>query len=838
MGVEAGRHDGDELEEPDGSGRDGQGAEVFAESAGAEAAGLLGVDDGGGPEGIAAGVASDAGVVAMERGADGLVDASGGAGHNGPTEAILSPEEISRAILAGFSGYMVDGRRIEEWVGIAEQFYRERAVAHSAAELDLLEILRYSDAAFTEADLDWREEIEKIPPELLYSCDTTFSDDAGFSIERVADHVCEVWQARCDNPNDPSFILHGVKRVNPRMATEVPRVFLQEHLKKLVPDIDEISSDPDALLKRIQKYQLLFLAASSEEIREVEKQSNGQKSPNGGKKSPSLHRIAHVFGQVAALLSMYLKNLQVRLGDEKFPAMRKLPGDTGDFKVPAYAAMFFERIGDREQVRKYIDSCLSLIFPDKGDGDSPFINRTSGGMRLMTNEDMVTMNLQILAEEYGLYDEYRDIFTAVHYYRRMQNVRGLHWEPKEITKDPKEGKGSLKDVVTKWREENKGDAPVVLSFGYGDGLLEEFMLSRTATDGKFLIEKVIGVEVDYDSEEECKIVESGRMKKYIFGVKDKIRKRPDGGYDEDSGLMDWMMDKISETADIVVAADSLHETSRPLPWTDRLYTKKVNNGGYMYVSDPVHCSAIDDVTDQAMNPFDRTKFKTSMMTLEDIYQWVQWLVSIRGAVSRVDFEKIVTSFAAGNNDHFTRMVQILYKPKGGGPAYQMPREEVSWEDTIRSEDAIFGVWPFTLVPQDKREYLLSKMRERIEMSGDPEIKNRHTLVNSGNGTFDLRFSSLKRMLIKMLVPADAVEDAGGDVVRAADNFVRKCVPFPKLQKMFEQFQVAYSYDLARENVYAGEVLALKRLILELCPDLATNLTALWPHGGRSPSKAG
>ena len=717
-------------------------------------------------------------------------------------------------ILDGFTGFEVGGKTLEQWIAIAEEFYDKEAIPHSEALGSLQSILKSAYPEMEDSELDWKEVAKELPREIFYSsADKTFGTARSRSIQIVKETLATRWEAGNRDPNSPWHFAHGKRGFPTEKGAQAPRLLLCQHLAAFNLD--------DDLMKRNQQYQMLFLAVCSEKLRELEarKCAHGAESEEAiatERELASLHRIASAYAQISCLYSIKLKKSEKGEDFQGESIMKELPEDKGGFKIPATATRFFEGNGDKECVDKYIIANLSLIFPDKGSGKG-FADKENGQMRLMTNEDMVFMNLMVLAQEYGLYEKYRDIFKAVFYYRRFQNVRAFQWDPKKLTLDNDPARVSLKSLFEGYHNQHH-KAPEVLSFGFGDGMLEEFLLSRKAPDGTALVKRVTGAEVDSDRDfnEGSTATESadGRMAKLTFGVRDKIIKREGPwNYSEDPTFREEMMLHLPD-ADIVLATDSLHETSAPTQYAISLW-EKVRRGGYLYVTDPVHSVALDDVTHEASHPYDKTKWQDSMMSLEIYYNLIDWLTSVEGAFnSPEDSERISSGMFAGNNDTYWRECVVFEKPADPTShiAYRVPDEGDLWDKIVADDSQIFEMWPFSLVKAEQRNRVLEMLVDKMKQRSD--VKNRQSLVLDSNGSPDIKFRDLKKMLIKLLVSEEEVRDVGGDPEYAYRIRVAGRVPYPKVGTMIQVTAGGKRPDLIFQNHLAGEVRALADLVLE------------------------
>jgi hypothetical protein len=722
-------------------------------------------------------------------------------------------------ILDGFTGFEVGGKTLEQWIDLAEDFYEREALPHAEALRQLQSIVRESYPEMTDAEFDWKEVIKDLPTEVFYSSTASeFGTRRSIAMQMAMEAVAARFEEWDRDPDSPYHFLHGKRGFPPQKALRAPRVIECEHLSAFNLD-DQSEKDPRDFIKRNQQYQYLFLTVCSEKLGELEqkKRAKGDRIPEkeegANSERPSLHRVANIFAQISCLYSIKLRRREKKIPSPRGPVKKALPEDDSGFKIPAIALRFFEEKESRERVDEYIRANLSLILPNK-EGGRKFIDETNDDMRLMTNEDMILMNLMVLAEESGLYEKYKDIFRAIYYYRRLQNVRGFQWDPRKITLDPDPACVPLKDLVEGYRKEH-GKAPTVLSFGYGDGMLEGFLLSRKAEDQSPLVEQITGVEIDINREfgDGPTVICEGRMVKIIFGVKDRII-RQDRYWHEDPALMDEIMEYLSK-ADIVIANDSLHETSRPLHYAVSLY-EKVNPEGYFYFTEPDHSEAIDAVTHVSQHPYDRTRWQDSMVPYEAYLNLAHWLTNVEGAFNNADeSESNSPGLYAGNNDTYARRRWAFLKPRdpSSHAAYQFPNEATLWEKVVENDSQIFEMWPLKLVPERDRAELLRKMVERMRQR--PEFRERESLVLINPETPDIEFEDLKRRLIEMLISPREVDAYGGNYEEAYRRRLGSRSPYPKIEKMVMDTAGGRRIDVILQNHVAGEVLVLRDLVREI-----------------------
>ncbi|MFA6917930.1 MAG: hypothetical protein WC285_03815 [Candidatus Gracilibacteria bacterium] len=729
---------------------------------------------------------------------------------------------VLAAVLDGFSGYEVGGRRIEDWVGVVDKYYREKVESHGVAIGKLGDVLRRSNPSLDPKYLDLRKVCEtEIPREVVYSG----KPDLAYLGVMMAgqEHKSKVnaqWEQDNQNQTNRHHFMSGIAargdRYDAATAISLPRMMIRgDNLGTFNLRVDE-DTKIDDVLARILNHIYLFFAASSRKRAEW-----GSKPPKDSwiksgtdidDQPPALHRVSHVFLKLAGFLAGKLGIVQNQLTSEDGPIESVLPGDDpkSHFKIQAaYSLLCKRQKFTQAQAREFISMNLSLIFPDK-DGNQGFTDSENGKMRFMANEDMIIMNLMVLAKDFGLYDEFEEIFKAMHYYRRIQNIRGFHWEPENLTKDPGSQKTTLKWIVGEINKSKK--PPVVVTFGPGDGLLEAFLLSRTNKNEK--VEKIYGIDVDYDSDKDRREESGdGRMVKLVIGVKRFIRQDPARGFVEDDDMIGHIKTRMAEEGipkgDLVIATDCLHETSKPKPYGDMFFSF-VKEGGWMYLSDPAYSETVDNVTPEALHKYDKTRWRGSMMCIEDLFDLLDWYIRVRGGFSPASFLRIAPGEAAGNNDAFSRFAVAIHKKPGDTPSYPLPAAEIAeWSKDVENDEAIFNVWPLNLVPEHRREDLLKALIKR--MKRNPKFTSTESLMRSPSGG-KIQFKELKKTLIEKVVDIGS----GGDEGAIAKQRLESTLPFPKDKTMLRAFgATGTDSDLSFRNFKAAEVRVIISLVNEI-----------------------
>lgn len=759
------------------------------------------------------------------------------------SDSLADEEERSRShridklILDGCVGYECSGKKIEEWMRQLDDFYGREVIPHDQAAENIKRIIQAAHPIFGDDHFDWHEEQDRYPDEVFYSsAQASFGTDRARAIQASLDEIISIWKKEDRDENSRYHFLHNLRRpFNPRKAAMAPMMMKCERMQKAMRSIQGLDATKEAdrldIIMNSQKYQLLYLTATSAATEELEDRKRRGETWQSGrmfetkheKGKVSKHRIAHMFWNFGGLFAEKMRAAgKVGKNIIRSGVINEREDDPkAVFSIPAVTVAFFEKTGwDQEKVDEYIRSMLSLILPNKGTGE--FLADEELGFRLAAQEDMILMNLIVLAKEDKsgeLWKKYGEIFTSLYYYRRIQHIRGNHWEPHDMTRDPDPATVSVKDMVEAFWKRKK-NAPTILFFGSGDGLMERFIDSRVDDQGRKMVGNITSVDVDYNIPfgESFSRVKDG-IKEIVIGVKDKIIEKDQGDgkthYEVDP---DFLKDELSMIpgADIVVVSDVLHETHDPLPYGVNLYDK-VSQGGYYYISEPTHCEAVDKLTHVAVHPYDLTKFRESMVPIEALYNVVHWLTSIEGAYNSPDWgESISPGNFSGNNDSLWRVRFSFQKPeteseKNARTEFKVPVEDIDWNLQVQTDEDIFKIWPLTLVPEDKRVVLIKALYQRQDERGEGDRKS---LAQDRDGRNDLTFAMLKRRIVELLLSKGELAHSRDGVKWRAEGYVGDRVPYPKLRKMLKTAGKSRDFErgLALKNLVDAEGRAVQDLL--------------------------
>ncbi len=336
-------------------------------------------------------------------------------------------------------------------------------------------------------------------------------------------------------------------------------------------------------------------------------------------------------------------------------------------------------------VRENIDARLSLIFFNVKDGKDLFDK--DGNLRPLIQEDFITADLIALADAAGIYEEYKEIFRALSYLRQLQFYRNFHIFPQT----PDTTRVSLVELL-----KSLDSPPTVASFGSGNGLLEKILLDQKWAS------RVIGVDKVDESKDDVveQFGQHGEGGVTHFGVEQLNLEDP-----EDAEKLREKIFSTLKQAQVVLATDSLHETDNPKKYLTRLYDETVMPGGYLYVSDPIHCKAVDGITAPALNHFDGTRHPSSMLSLEQYLEVLRYL-TLKGA--EVVAINIIPGTKAGYTDTLWRLNFILKKPETKKPMpFETPKEgEVVERKVLQGPYEIFEVWPLSLIKDSEEQEIV------------------------------------------------------------------------------------------------------------------------------------
>jgi len=341
----------------------------------------------------------------------------------------------------------------------------------------------------------------------------------------------------------------------------------------LRPDDAEEIQDRASICQRLIKYQILFLLATHEAI---------------AKKDG--HRRAYFWAQMGALTVNELREKHSSEGEDAVVLAMKDKSD--------------------DQVRAYLDAMLSLIFPDKANMKMNDVGQMlifdlfqeaewrlkkgDNTLHDFVQEHFITSQLITLARARGLWAEYGCYLEKLLQARKDQFINNFHLRPI----GPKEGerhterKISLLELIANYYYNNDERLPSMASLGCGDCQLELFLSRLGFIEGPFK-----GVDLFDDENEDELYLEMPYEKNEVYRFNNKYR--------GEEGFADEVLKKMG-SADLIFAGDVVHETEDPSRYFLGAYDA-VNPGGYMVVSDPIHCSAVDQVTSVSVNRFDSTE---------------------------------------------------------------------------------------------------------------------------------------------------------------------------------------------------------------------------------------
>jgi len=713
------------------------------------------------------------------------------------------------------------------------------------AEFDIMEAVRGRikvGSAIAER-FDIKYVLRNIHREALFSSRPPQEhEEAEEAKRKLWETVQQQWTTICRDPSSKYFFTgvlgFGNGSFGPDTALKCPRV-----LK--AADLPSLGVDPqtdDEYLAEILRFRTLFLL--------ITRKAFDSESPDDHRTIP-YYRVGYLFAQIAALLSEKLgkrlngtqrdirsniPNVENKPYANKTTATRERMRDgtvcsMDEFCVYAPSLLLFPEGTDPSVVDSYIKCNLSLIFPDnsKRGGDSFGTGRSA----CCVQEDFITMDLMILADRFGLLEkeEYKKVFNALHLYRKMQYIKHFHYDP-DSSRDPDKTRRSLMDLLHRMSYKRQGRQISVASLGHGDMVLENLMMET----GK--VSKISAVDIDihakFDETEE-RVSHDGLVKETIVGVLDKVERSP--GADDQSAVQDGHIYKESpdvrkkimdslDTSDLVVAGDVLHETSDPYAYVRDLWDK-VAPGGILYITEPVHCQVVDQITDESVNHYDRTRWAASMLPLEDYFNIVAFLKIMGANIKAIG---VVPGTFAGANDSYSRISIVLKKPadvqrKPGeyrGIDYELPyeRSPEEWDQKLERVEDIFKVWPLSTIEDPKqRDRLLDTLNNNVRTCSMGELQTQGFGYNK-NGEFNMKYGDVKREVIKWLIPLWEVYgyvadqgwhlDPGRAQCKAYERHTSAAMPYPieKIEKSFGPLPK----EILSKNHLAGEVRALEHLL--------------------------
>ncbi|PIZ75479.1 hypothetical protein COY05_03905 [Candidatus Peregrinibacteria bacterium CG_4_10_14_0_2_um_filter_38_24] len=671
---------------------------------------------------------------------------------------------------------------LDEWVGAEKclrKFFEEEAVTVEAglAEIKRMfsreEIARrgLSSRELSDEDFDVRKFIEGIPPEALFSTSVVEGEGVIWKEEmmtKIANDVSKTWKQKGYAFLKTKAFRSGEKGFRLRTALKCPRSLGENQDLTKLNVFEEEQKDPLQALR----YRILFALASHEAF----------KNDDG-------HRTAYMAGC-----------LSVRIGKKVgYRFLIPVSQECRTFDVPSGALFSKSRGGDQMDARVFIKVMLSLLLPDKAQEGAELFDE-KGDLHDVVQEEFVLIDLMGLAEKMEIYEEFEEVFAAIFKLRHRNFTNRFHLSSSFGTNKGRR-RMSLLDLINIKKEYSR--KPVkVFSLGHGDGFLEKELLKlrEEGEDGEALVSEVTGV--DLHSGDDLEAVETDS-----FGGNGKLVKVA-RGENKDKDRIQRVFDQLEGQADIGVAADSLHETENPFAYMMKMYDK-IKPGGFLYVTDPIHCEATDKMTRVDLNSFDNTRHPSSMLSLEQYFEIIGYL-TMKGA--KIYDISITPGTYAGYNDTFWRVILSIRKPdleatdlvKRDSAPYRLPIENIDWNGDVDSNEDIFKIWPFSCVREEDREKVLSKMGGNFGVDKTGEGGNKKKIT----------FGKAKFEAIRLL--------AGGDEGRA-NALVHEKSPYGSvLEKLFAHLRGGDENDkfidraLENFNHFAGEVFAIISLLKTEC----------------------
>lgn len=747
---------------------------------------------------------------------------------SGPSGAVMTGEVLAEDLdksmddllfLKEFLDVDLDGKSLRQHISVLRKFFKEEAIPHDWAQVEMMRMYRdftFSDkqevlpldfpqkpssgedgegpdfgpefdvttgvrtrlgAEAIPAGVSDRFNLRKIlsayPREALFSSRPTHeNEDAEAAKTELWKEVKEKWARICKDPNSNYFfadiLSYGQDPFSPDTALKCPRVLIAHDL----PGLGINPQSNEEYMAEIIKFRTLFSL--------IARKSFSPDIPDESRDIP-YYRVAYLFAQIAALLSEELgkrlkgTSLDIRsslphiennpYGHKIKPSRREFPDgpacSTDDFCVHAPSLLMFPPGSSVEAVDVYIKCNLSLVLPNRTSGNGEVFGIEDSA--LCVQEDFITMDLMILAEKFGLIEKYKDVFNALNCYRKMQYIKHFHWDP-DSSKDSDRNRRPLKHLVEAMAKKRGGTISVA-SLGSGDMILEKLMMAT----GK--VSNLTAVDVDGDSifaETEIRLSADKKVKETIVGVRDKIQKgdgasgNGDSLYKENSDVMPRVM-KALDVSDLVVAADVLHEVADPYAYVRGLWDK-VAPGGSLYITEPVHCEAIDSVTKKSVNHYDKTRWAASMLPLEDYFNMIAFL-NMTGA--QIKAISVVPGTFAGYNDSYSRISIVLKKPAEPsekranvyrGIDYELPyeRSPEEWERQLEKVEDIFEVWPLSSITNlAQRERLLETLNNNVRSCSIGDLRT-SGFGYGKDGRISLKYNDVKKEVIKWLLPIHEV----------------------------------------------------------------------------------
>ena len=703
-----------------------------------------------------------------DRGVDGSPLAEDVSAPKGIVEAratgILDAEDSAKPFM--LAEYGPAGKSLDD-------FFRNEALSHGKA----VEVIQNIFPSLVEADFDVKAFIGNIPPKALFSTSNAPGELAIGKEEMMIEMHREVlgdWRInRRAFLKTPAFGRNGF---NVQTALKCPRFIGDDQDLTGLGVSEEDGKDPLQALR----YKVLFLKASHEAF----PKDDG-------------HRTAYMAAQLSTLIG---KNVGARFS---IP----LSEDQRIFDIPSLA--MFKKGKDVENARIFIKAILSLILPDKGDNedgsDASLFDKEGNLTEYMVQEDFVLVDLMGLAKKMEIYKDFKEIFAAIFKLRHLSFVQKFH-----LSKG--KSRRSLMDILVAMKE-HSGEPASVFSLGHGDGVLEKELLKQEEDP---IVSDVTGVDLhgkpDLDLVEDVEIRDNMKLVNVAKGK------------DTDKNRIERVFAQFDGQADIGVAADSLHETENPFAYILKLY-EKIKPGGFLYVTDPIHCQATDKMTSVTLNPFDNTRHESSMLSLEQYFEILGYL-TMKGA--KIYDISITPSAYAGYNDTFWRITFSIRKPdltadddeRRDSAPYKLPIENIRWGMEIISSEDVFNVWPLSCVNPADREKVLEmierKLGRKAEDFGIPDsgdLPEEESLFSRRKITF----GDVKPVVIMGLL------GGGEDLANRANELVHAVSPYGAvLPRLFANLRNSpmngnfIDTELESFNHFAGEILAIVSLLKTEC----------------------
>ncbi|MFA5947513.1 MAG: hypothetical protein WC806_00880 [Candidatus Gracilibacteria bacterium] len=640
--------------------------------------------------------------------------------------------------------------------------------------------------------------------QIIDQCSDGISEASRLSSERLGDNkdeffnrILTVWK----DPKSKNFFLDVFTRRAElcELAADSPRMIDDEDFKNLGVNLN----DPKDILFNISRFKLLFLYTNSIALKGFAQEVDIE---------TPFYRLAYIFAQAATALSKKLSRINMR-------TLKKVP--IFDVKSPAPSLMFFDKeSANLSEVEDYINLNLFMLMPNK-EGNKNATFTKSGKNSDCVNEDFILFDLMILAEEFGLFEKYKDYFLAIFYRRKAQALNNVIFNPK-ASGDKSPDIKTLIDIISLFVEKNKR-LPDVISFGEGGCRILEQLLSKNN-----LCESINGIDIDKTKEFEpnlAKIVYEDGSVSLRAGVKDKIVEDKFGRVREASDLMPTIFENLPE-ADIALAVNVFHETDNFYRYADNLY-KKLRPGGYMFIIEPYYCRAFDRLTERSTLPYDSTKFPQSMPSLE---MMLDLLAHFERDDGKTIHKRSVPGVWAGDNDSMWRIVSVVYKPIAdevilqdkGKVNYKMPDESsIDWDAEIEDDMDIFRVYPLNKVEEGTdRLIILNLLKESL---GHKKIIDILVSDNGNESGRKIKYGEIKKMVIKWLLPKEKAlyeAEVEQDVFLAEDSAAERCInDHVPLRWQSIQKEMCSFGDLPHRkqwNRLAGEVRALQALVQAEC----------------------